>query len=630
MLDGVCGIYRRRSLIRDEDRDECARMVGAAPHRARYGGRSHSSLRCIAAGLTIFASEDANQPAPHHQQVLFHGRLDDRDHLARTLRSSSTEHDANLALRAFERWGERVADHLVGDYAMVVIDEAAHRLVLCRDPMGMRPLYFRLEDDRVIFASEVAQILEVEGVPRRINREMVAHYLCDIDSPLSLTFYDGVSQVEPGETVTITATGVKRRQRWDEMKFERLRYENEEEYADHLLDLLTTATRDRLRNAGRIAVSLSGGTDSTSVTALAAHELVKLGHEPSDVLRTYSFAFEDFPDCDERHISSQLNAALSLRGTDVSVRRHLPLSDYPARKPSVDDPYIIAYSAVVDEVFRLGKADGAVTMLSGLRGDLVAGEPIYDFTGMLLEGKILKLLRELRLHAEARGRSVPAVARTLMVSPWLNHILHPRVLRALRQRLRDRRLRTGRLDPFPPWMPHALRKEVRTENLFPQSMLPRGSDPACTQRLRAILMPSQMRGMVREERECAFAGLRFVDVWSDIRIAEFAVAVPQRLWNTTYESKRLVRKAMHGLVPDRIRAQMRKIYPMRVYDTVMRGTARPVVVALLENSMAQEAGFIDAASLYSGYETYASGGSEPPGLWRVLCLERWLRNSPYL
>lgn len=626
MFDGICGIYRRRSHIQGEDRDDLGRMIMAAPHRSRAGNYELASGHAIAAVLAMFGADDAHALPTHDDLViLLHGRLDDRDHLIRVLRLASDVNDTVLAGEAYRRWGERISDHLTGDYALAIVDERDRRLVLHRDPMGMRPLYYRLEDDRVIFASEIAQILPVSDVPRGIDREMVAHFLCDLASPLSLTFFEGIAQVEPGETLIITPTAVRHSRRWDRVELKPLRYGNEDDYAEHFFELFSHATRDRLRDSGKIAVSLSGGTDSTSITAMAAHELARAGRDPAEVMRTYSFAFEGFPDSDERHISSRLIAALGLRGSDVSVRDHMPMSDYQSKKPAVDDAYVLAYSALMDKVRAISVEDGARTMLSGYRGDLVAGETIYDYMGLLCAGRLSELLGELRLHAEWRGKSLTAVTRTLMVAPWMNHILDHRFLHPHRHRMRQWRIHRGRLELFPGWMSQELRNEVRTEHLFPQSMLPRGPDAARTQRLRAILMPFHMRGMVREERDCAFAGLRFADVWSDVRIAEFAAAVPQRIWNTAHESKRLVRMALQGIIPDSIRTNMRKIYPQPVYDRAMRETARPAVVNLLTNPMVSKAGYVDTTALLVAYEGYARGGAEPPGLWRVLCLERWLR-----
>jgi asparagine synthase (glutamine-hydrolysing) len=627
MYDGLCGIYRRRSRISPIDNEACDQMVAAARHRARATSEMHRSDVCVAAEMAMFEVDPrSSRAAEAVLHVLFHGRLDNRDDLARLLRLGPEISDHEYARQAYLRWGPTLTEHLVGDFSLAIVDVEERQLVLARDPLGMRPLYYRIEPDRVPFASEVAQILAAPGVPREVNREMVGRFLADSAEPLSMTFYKGVSQVEPGETIVIGQDRVDRRRRWDEPGITPVKYSNYNDYLEHFVEIFSRATRDRLRDAGLLAVSLSGGMDSTSVTAVAAHELREAGHDPAECIRTYSFAFEDFPESDERHISSVVAGYFGIPAYEVSVRHNMPMSDYPQRRPHFDDPYLLGYSAGVDEVNRMAAATEARTMLSGYRGDLLAGEAIVDYPGLLRRGQIKSLYRELRMQADWRGSSITSVAKNFLAAPIRDHYLDIGVLKRARQALRLRRHRSGAIQLYPPWIAADFTRELQLAEFLSSRDLPRSTGVARTQRLRGILMPSHMRGIIREERDCAHAGLRFVDVWSDIRLAEFAIAVPQRVWNTTGEHKRLVRTALTRFLPVDVTRQIRKIYPTPVYDRAMRNEAAGAVRELLTHPLIAQYGFVDVRLLRDSYESFVAGGSEPRGLWSALCLERWLRS----
>jgi asparagine synthase (glutamine-hydrolysing) len=219
------------------------------------------------------------------------------------------------------------------------------------------------------------------------------------------------------------------------------------------------------------------------------------------------------------------------------------------------------------------------------------------------------------------------VMRSLLVRPYLGYLLDHPAASPVRHLVRVARFRTGLLNPFPPWLSAKASRSIPVRHLFSGSLLPRASGVAGTQRLRAILVAFQMRNMVREERECARTGLRFCDVWSDVRLARFAVSTPQRLWNTTDESKRLVRRSLRGVIPEDIVSDMTKIYPQPVYDRAMRHDGAHVVREMLRTPQLSRAGFIRSEALRREYEKYVVSGREPQGLWAAMCVERWMRTS---
>src|SRR5690606_37716046 len=128
------------------------------------------------------------------------GRIDARPELLASLRARgiplpSDSGPATLLLNAYLAWGESFMQNVLGDWAFGLWDRRERRLLLARSPQGIRPLYYRVESQRVLFASEIKQILAVEGVPRRLSLPMAGAWLFIQPGSPEWTFYDGVHQL---------------------------------------------------------------------------------------------------------------------------------------------------------------------------------------------------------------------------------------------------------------------------------------------------------------------------------------------------------------------------------------------------------------------------------------------------
>ena len=136
----------------------------------------------------------------------------------------------------------------------------------------------------------------------------------------------------------------------------------------------------------------------------------------------------------------------------------------------------------------------------------------------------------------------------------------------------------------------------------------------------------QMRGMLWSERTYARHGLVFADPWSDRRIAEFALSVPQQILNRPGElDKRLVRDAMAAVMPEPARQQAAKILPTPLFEAALRGPGQAAARDLLDADSLEGLGLVDRARLRTGYERFLSGELPPDQLWWAMTAEWWLR-----
>ena len=207
-------------------------------------------------------------------------RLDNRDELERSLEitgpSTAKLSDAAVLLAAFERWGDHCLQRLVGEYAFAVWDQADRRLLLARDPLGFRPLFYHHGDDFFAFASMPKGLHALPEVPYAPDEERIAEFLVLLPETGTKSFFLGIERVEPAHAVTVRPGDFAKRRHWNPTR-RILKLPKPEDYAERARELLDEAVRCRLRGVKHVAATLSSGLDSSAVVATAARLLAPLG-----------------------------------------------------------------------------------------------------------------------------------------------------------------------------------------------------------------------------------------------------------------------------------------------------------------------------------------------------------------
>jgi asparagine synthase (glutamine-hydrolysing) len=145
-------------------------------------------------------------------------------------------------------------------------------------------------------------------------------------------------------------------------------------------------------------------------------------------------------------------------------------------------------------------------------------------------------------------------------------------------------------------------------------------------RFDEIFSVFQMRGMLWSERTYARHGLVFADPWSDRRIAEFALSLPQQIVDRPGEAgKRLVRAAMVGVMPEPARLQAKKTPPTALFEAAIRGPGQAAARDLLRATRLEDLGLVNGAELRSGFEHYLGAQERGGDIWRAMAAEWWLR-----
>jgi len=348
-------------------------------------------------------------------------------------------------------------------------------------------------------------------------------------------------------------------------------------------------------------------------------------------VRTYSWAFETLPQCDERHISDLNARHFGFAATPVPAEESAPLARYPEHGPDRDEPFIGVYQALIERSLALAQRDGVGVLFSGDRGDLLVGGWVQSYVNLLATRRWGALWREMGEHARLHPAGMTGVV--------LGYLLRPLLARAWNSLRASGEPGFGSSStPTPPrseryvWV----RRELLERTGVADAALARvadapaavGSAPDRTWAVRRALVfsPMLMRGVVWSERTNARFGLGFADPWSDRRLASFVLAIPQQVIDRPGSSqKRLVREAMRGIMPEEVRRASAKILPTPLFQRAMRHEAVDTILGLIADAQVVERGYVDGAALQAAYAEVRAGTRDGSDLWPVLALEMWLR-----
>lgn len=271
------------------------------------------------------------QPAgfPQVLAISFDGRLDNRDELIDKLRGRSSRgtvgdfhnlSDAACALAAYDEFGESFAAQLKGDFAIALVDRSQQKLLLARDVMGIRPLYYAETQNTFLAASECKSILAYPGFQTQPDDDALADLLLAGDPyERERTCFAGVSRVLSGHTVVVTPGTVRSFQHWDFDTTRQVRCASFEEYAERLRALFEQAVRRRLRSSHPVAVMVSGGLDSSAI--LCQGELLKKAGASVAPAIGIAMTFPDGSDADEKRYLDDIESLHKLKIQKLAFSR---------------------------------------------------------------------------------------------------------------------------------------------------------------------------------------------------------------------------------------------------------------------------------------------------------------------
>lgn len=282
--------------------------------------------------------------------------------------------DTEVILAAYLKWGISCIDHFQGMFAIALYDKETRELYLVRDRIGKKPLYYWIDGDNLVFASELKPIIEYPGFPRKIRKDVIKRYMFQqcVNEPDSI--FEDVYKVEPGQIIKFSSGHISKWKYWDIAEvYNRKKHEkvgSYEEAKQELKDLLRDAVKKRMIADVPLGAFLSGGYDSSLVTAIAQ----EASNEP---VKTFSIGFNE-ERYNEAKYAKEVSKHLGTDHTELYIDEKAMFDMVESIPKYYDEPFADSSQIPTMLVSKLASQKVSV-VLSGDGGDeFFCGYNIYD------------------------------------------------------------------------------------------------------------------------------------------------------------------------------------------------------------------------------------------------------------
>ena len=581
--------------------------------------------------LSIIDLEGGHQPISNEDGsvwVVANGEIYNYRELRQRLEGGGhtfrTHCDTETLVHLYEDEGTDFARHLVGMFAIAIWDQPARRLVLVRDRLGQKPLVYRHQPGRLLFASEIKALLQVPDIPRRVDASALDEYLTYQYVPYPNTIFEGIRKLPPGHLAVYRDGKFSVSRYWSpdwNQEIADSPSPSLDQYSAQLRELLTQAVQLRMRSDVPLGAFLSGGVDSSLIVAL----MQKLSDRP---VQTFSIGFVQ-REYDESPHAREVARYLGTEHQEFHIGGNQTGEDLADLLPRLiwhfDEPF--ADSSAIPTWFVAEQARQHVTVaLTGDGGDeLFAGYPRYRAVrwGALID----RLPRTVRSAAAAAiWQQIPGARRKSALRRF-KRLVGPLNLPPARRYLE--------------WI--AIFNEQQRAALYAEGFLASlpdsdpygflgrawqqagGRDPVTTASLTDLqtylcgdLMHKVDMASMAHSLECRQPLL-------DHRLVELAARLPIQLKYRRGRGKWILKHALGDLVPPAVfrRPKMGFGVPL---DHWFRDQLHDLVHDVLTDSTARERGYFRPAAVTRLIDQHTRGQRDHSDrLWSLLVLELWHR-----
>jgi len=541
--------------------------------------------------------------------ITWDGRLDNRRALIERLRGKVSEAltDLEIVSAAYDRWGTEMFRQLVGDWALSLWNPKDGSLILAKDFVGTRHLYYTIEQDHVTWCSILDPLVQFSQHPLKLQEEYVAGWLSFFPAA-HLTPYVGIHAVPPSSFVCLAQGMRKITQYWDFDPSKSICYRTDGEYEEHFRHAFSESVRRRLRADSPVLAELSGGMDSSSIVCMA-DAIASGGSGVIQRLDTVSYYTDSEPNWDERPFFSKVEAKRGRTGSHIEVRAEDAFRiDFDMTRLAATPSSGSCLSAASQSFSRLLQVNHYRSLLSGIGGDEFTGgiaSPLPELANLLVELHLRRLARQLKLWALEKRK------------PWLN-LIAAVVAKFFYSGSGSNRQRLVHWlnTEFARRNRHAIDGYVTTWNIFgprPSVQDHRTTLCALHRQLAADSLPSNPPFEKRYP-------------YLDRDFLEFICAVPPDQLIRPGQRRSLMRRALAGYVPQEVLSRRRKGHVARG-PVVGLSNNYSSVSFLCRQMRSARIGFIDEKATSALLQKVKQGLELPMiPFMRTLAIEWWLRN----
>ena len=472
------------------------------------------------------------------------GRIDNRKELFRKLNIQANQQyettDASLIFSAYKKWGKESVNHLLGDWSFAVYDKIRHELFLARDQYGISGIYYFCNNNTLIFSSSLKGLLALPQVPKEINELKIAQTLISWAGDGIQTAYTQIKRLQPAHYIIASKTGLEKHRYYFLENAKKIVYNTDNEYVEAFKEIFTEAVQCRLRSVGKVGSTLSGGLDSSSISAVAAN-LLKEKNTPLPVFTSVP-KFECQHLISPRRISDESELASKVVAYNGNMQHILIKSENTSVLEGIkktlwihDQPVHAAGNAywIIDMMQKALEMD-CKTMLTGQCGNASISWPVGAYTNWYNTPRFPVLNFKNLSHW---GLAKKNIVKPIVPIAFLNFI---------------NQLKAGQ-QPF--YSHAAIKPDFVKKIKLLKEMKNAGFDPSFTSyhnpktmQLDVIQPAKNIVGHSWHETGAAF-GIEVRDPSMDLRVMEFCLSVPDRVFINNGNDRMLIKNAMKGILP---------------------------------------------------------------------------------
>jgi asparagine synthase (glutamine-hydrolysing) len=483
--------------------------------------------------------------------MLFDGRIDNRSELGAALGMATSElssmPDSMIALRLFDRWGERGFERIAGVFAIIVMDLRDQRLICARDHLGLRVLHYHYSPEQFAVATIPEALFALSGVPRILNKDKVGDALVQRGLNGETTYFQEIFRVLPGFIVRVSGATLSKDQFWNPENIADVRFKRDQDYVEALQERLETIVHAQLRSRRVPCASITGGLDSSSIAVIAADILAKSGH------RLDTFTAVPNPGFTKQEVRGRYFDETPYVRQIVQANPNIVAHFVTPRKGSILEQ--------IAEQIRVGGAPPSGT-LNGVWGvDLLAavrsaghtvmlsgemGNITMSYSGWPLLAELLQSGRWWRLFGEitSSGYRWKHMIRHWTIAPFIPAPLF-------------RRYKQWRRGDDPPWHefsaihPDFAARSGVVERAA-REYLPFDAPPPRDAKLDRVLAGLNSYSETADwfAKVRAHFGIDIRTPAFDRRLVEYCIGIPQDQYLRKGRDRWLIRRAMRGRLPD--------------------------------------------------------------------------------
>jgi asparagine synthase (glutamine-hydrolysing) len=581
---------------------------------------------------TTKESHHEKQPSisPSGAVITWDGRLDNRADLISELRDPLTVNSTDVAVvvAAYEKWGANSLGKLVGDWALSIWNPREHSVLLAKDPIGTKHLYYSFDDKHVAWSTILDPLVLFASKTFQICEEYIAGWFAIMFPPAHLTPYVGIHSVPPSCSVLLKPGkhGTKHiiTKYWDFDPGKRIRYRTNAEYDEHFRSALATAVQRRLRSDRPVLAELSGGMDSSSIVCIADLVLAR-GAAECPRLDTISWFDDSYdhlePDTNELHWISKVEEKRSRPGLHINFRELKVGSKRPLTSEFDNDQFAAIpepcpsadRTQFLKQYMEHMKSQGYRVTLSGIGGGEVTGgavpTPTTELQNLLVRARFFTLTHQLKAWAmKMKKRRLPLlwgavqgffsarvdVSDEMRRPPWF----HPSFVQRNRAALWGYPFRTRLFGPLP-----SFQDNIRMLDGDRRLVAYFGLQPEMR---REIRFPYFDRGLL-----------------------EFMYAIPREQIVGVGQRRSLMKRALVGIVPDELLNRRRKTFALQK-SKPSDPPDWPDLVEIGQNVVGGCMRFIDSRRFLKALQKVRDNERGPiESLKRTVTLESWLRHLTF-